>query len=129
MKTLPFALTVALVLSASASGFELFPQRKSSDPNELAGRKGGTSRARALQQEMMDFSDRYTMAIWQALDGYCRSEKDPIKRSAAEHLKVLFFLSLVGSLVPAICKRFRGGLSKLPAVSGGKAPEVVKLKI
>ncbi|MFZ4775105.1 MAG: hypothetical protein ACOYM3_07070 [Terrimicrobiaceae bacterium] len=90
MKILPFALAVALALSASASGFELFPQRKSSDPNELAGRKGGASRARALQQEMMDFSDRYTMAIWQALDGYSRSEKDPLKRSAAEHLKVLF---------------------------------------
>jgi hypothetical protein len=30
------------------------------------------------------------MGIWQALDTYIRSEKDPLKRSAAEHLKVLY---------------------------------------
>ena len=90
MKALRLTLVVVIVLAAPAHAFDLFPQKKSSDPNALAGRKGGASRARALQQEMMDFSDRYTMAIWQALDGYSRSEKDPVKRSAAEHLKVLF---------------------------------------
>ncbi len=90
MNILRLSLMVVFILAPSAGAIDLFPQRKSSDPNELAGRKGGASRARALQQEMMDFSDRYTMAIWQALDGYSRSEKDPLKRSAAEHLKVLF---------------------------------------
>jgi hypothetical protein len=39
---------------------------------------------------MMDFSDRFTMAVWQALDEYLRGETDPQKRSAAEHWKVLF---------------------------------------
>ncbi|MEI6072808.1 MAG: hypothetical protein WCS31_13520 [Verrucomicrobiae bacterium] len=90
MKNLRLILAVFCVLSTSASGFDLFSQRKSSDPNTLAGRKNGSARARELQQEMMDFSDRYTMAIWQALDGYSRSENDPIRRSAAEHVKVLF---------------------------------------
>jgi len=90
IKIFRLALAVIFMVAAPACAFELFPQKKSSDPNALAGRKGGASRARALQQEMMDFSDRYTMAIWQALDGYSRSEKDPVKRSAAEHLKVLF---------------------------------------
>jgi|GEM_PF-5764672 len=51
--------------------------------------KKGAS-AHLLQQEMMDFSDRYTMAIWQALDDYLRQETDPLKRSAAEHWKVIF---------------------------------------
>ena len=90
MKTLRFAIAALLVLAGSASGFDFFSHRKSSDPNELAARTGATSRARELQQEMMDFSDRYTMAIWQALDGYTRAEKDPLKRSAAEHWKVLY---------------------------------------
>ncbi len=90
MKPLQLSVAALLILSVSASGLDLFPKRKSSDPNALAGRKNGAARARALQQEMMDFSDRYTMAVWQALDGYIRSESDPLKRSAAEHLKVLF---------------------------------------
>ena len=90
MKTLRITLAVVIVLAVPASALDLFSRRKSSDPNALAGKKGGSSRARELQQDMMDFSDRYTMAIWQALDGYSRSEKDPLKRSAAEHLKVLF---------------------------------------
>lgn len=90
MKFLPITLAVTLALTACASGFDLFSKRKSSDPNALADRKNASARARELQQEMMDFSDRYTMAIWQALDSYIRSEKDPVKRSSAEHLKVLF---------------------------------------
>jgi hypothetical protein len=39
---------------------------------------------------MMDYSDRFTMAVWQALDQYLRGETDPQKRSAAEHWKVLY---------------------------------------
>ena len=38
----------------------------------------------------MDYSDRFTLAVWQALDQYLRGETDPQKRSAAEHWKVLY---------------------------------------
>ena len=58
----------------------LFPRRAESE----------ASRSHLLQQEMMDFSDRFSMAVWQALDQYLRGETDPQKRSAAEHWKVLF---------------------------------------
>ena len=52
--------------------------------------RGEAAKSHLLQQEMMDFSDRFTMAVWQALDEYLRGETDPQKRSAAEHWKVLF---------------------------------------
>lgn len=58
----------------------LFPRRADSE----------SSKSHLLQQEMMGFSDRYTMAVWQALDQYLRGETDPQKRSAAEHWKVLY---------------------------------------
>ena len=58
----------------------LFPERS----------HGDASKSHLLQQEMMDFSDRFTMSVWQALDQYLRSETDPQKRSAAEHWKVLY---------------------------------------
>ena len=51
--------------------------------------RSDASRSHLLQQEMMDYSDRFTMAVWQALDQYLRGETDPQKRSAAEHWKVL----------------------------------------
>jgi len=51
--------------------------------------RGEAAKSHLLQQEMMDFSDRFTMAVWQALDQYLRRETDPQKRSAAEHWKVL----------------------------------------
>ena len=58
----------------------LFPERSHNE----------ASKSHLLQQEMMDFSDRFTMSVWQALDQYLRSETDPQKRSAAEHWKVLY---------------------------------------
>lgn len=58
----------------------LFPERSRSE----------ASKSHLIQQEMMDFSDRFTMAVWQALDQYLRGETDPQKRSAAEHWKVLY---------------------------------------
>ena len=58
----------------------LFPERSHSE----------ASKSHLLQQEMMDYSDRFTMSVWQALDHYLRSETDPQKRSAAEHWKVLY---------------------------------------
>jgi hypothetical protein len=51
---------------------------------------GDAAKSHLLQQEMMDHSDRFIMAVWQALDQYLRGETDPQKRSAAEHWKVLF---------------------------------------
>ena len=51
--------------------------------------RGEAAKSHLLQQEMMDYSDRFTMAVWQALDQYLRGETDPQKRSAAEHWKVL----------------------------------------
>ena len=90
MKFLRLFLALLLLPTGPASGFDLFAKKKRSDSDHLATDKGGPTRARELQQGMMDFSDRYTMRIWQALDTYIRSEKDPLKRSAAEHLKVLY---------------------------------------
>jgi hypothetical protein len=90
VKFLRLFLALLLLPTGPASGFDLFAKKKRSDSDHLATDKGGPTRARELQQGMMDFSDRYTMRIWQALDTYIRSEKDPLKRSAAEHLKVLY---------------------------------------
>ena len=90
MKFLRLFLALLLLPTGPASGFDLFAKKKRSESDSLASDKGRPTRARELQQGMMDFSDRYTMRIWQALDTYIRSEKDPLKRSAAEHLKVLY---------------------------------------
>ena len=85
------ALAAMLAACCHAQAIELFPPRKESGHGifAAAGRQDKNS-AHVLQQEMMDFSDRYTMAIWQALDDYLRGENDPLKRSAAEHWKVIF---------------------------------------
>ena len=85
-------ICLALLLPRQAVALDLFP-KKNDRPGIFSApsrpNKKGAS-AHLLQQEMMDFSDRYTMAIWQALDEYLRQETDPIKRSAAEHWKVIF---------------------------------------
>ena len=39
---------------------------------------------------MMDFSDRYNMAIWDKTDSYLRVNTDPVKRLQVETFKVLF---------------------------------------
>ncbi len=90
MKILRLFLALLLLPTGPASGFDLFAKKKRSDSDHLATDNGRPTRARELQQGMIDFSDRYTMRIWQALDTFIRSEKDPLKRSAAEHLKVLY---------------------------------------
>ena len=90
MKFLRLFLALLLLPTGPASGFDLFAKKKRSDSDHLATDNGRPTRARELQQGMIDFSDRYTMRIWQALDTFIRSEKDPLKRSAAEHLKVLY---------------------------------------
>jgi hypothetical protein len=90
VKILRLFLALLLLPTGPASGFDLFAKKKRSDSDHLATDNGRPTRARELQQGMIDFSDRYTMRIWQALDTFIRSEKDPLKRSAAEHLKVLY---------------------------------------
>lgn len=46
--------------------------------------------SRRLQREIMDFSDRYVAAIWQAIDEYVAKETDPSKRVAALMWKIRF---------------------------------------
>ncbi len=86
-------LVVMMVVCFQAQAIELFSQREEHG-HGIFGTGGRpdkkTASAHMLQQEMMDFSDRYTMAIWQALDDYLRGETDPLKRSAAEQWKVIF---------------------------------------
>ena len=79
----------------SVLAFDMFSHRQGNRPEifeggDLSAIKKTYPRSSLLQQEMMDFSDRYTMAIWQALDEYLRTETTPLKRSAAEQWKVLF---------------------------------------
>ena len=84
---------MTLVVCFQAQALDLFPPRKESGQAIFATASRPdkkTASAHVLQQEMMDFSDRYTMAIWQALDDYLRGETDPLKRSAAEQWKVIF---------------------------------------
>lgn len=92
------ALGVVLLLSGAGElrAFDLFGDKKEGATKDqkvgLFPRRADTeaSKSHLLQQEMMDFSDRFTMAVWQALDQYLRGETDPQKRSAAEHWKVLY---------------------------------------
>ena len=79
----------------SANAFDIFSHRQGDRPEifeggDLSAIRKTYPKSSLLQQEMMDFSDRYTMAIWQALDEYLRVETNPLKRSAAEQWKVLF---------------------------------------
>ena len=97
-----FYLTPALVVVLHLSGagelraFDLFGVKKEGGTKDqkvgLFPRRTDTdaSKSHLLQQEMMDYSDRFTMAVWQALDQFLRGETDPQKRSAAEHWKVLY---------------------------------------
>ena len=81
-------LLIVIAPLHQARALNLFPHR---DQPKLAitpaEKTSPANRARRLQQEVMDFSDRFVMGIWQALDEYLRSESDPRKRLAAETLK------------------------------------------
>jgi hypothetical protein len=46
--------------------------------------------SRRLQRDIMDFSDRYVAAVWQAIDAYVATETDPAKRVAALSWKIRF---------------------------------------
>jgi hypothetical protein len=92
------SLGVVLLLSGAGElrAFDLFDVKKEGGTKDqrvglFAERShSDASKSHLLQQEMMDYSDRFTMAVWQALDQYLRGETDPQKRSAAEHWKVLY---------------------------------------
>jgi len=92
------ALGVVLLLNGAGElrAFDLFGVKKEGGTKDqkvglFAERShSDASKSHLLQQEMMDYSDRFSMAVWQALDQYLRGETDPQKRSAAEHWKVLF---------------------------------------
>jgi hypothetical protein len=87
LKRLVLLLMVVAPL-CQARALTLFPPHdQSKSALAPAGKKNQANRARRLQQEVMDFSDRFVMGIWQALDEYLRSETDPRKRLAAETLK------------------------------------------
>jgi hypothetical protein len=81
-------LVILIAPLCQARALNLFPHHDQLKPViSPAGKKSQADRARRLQQEVMDFSDRFVMGIWQALDEYLRSETDPLKRLAAETLK------------------------------------------
>jgi hypothetical protein len=83
-----FLLLIVIAPLHQARALNLFPHRDQPKPTITpAEKKSPANRARLLQQEVMDFSDRFVMGTWQALDEYLRSESDPRKRLAAETLK------------------------------------------
>jgi len=85
---LRLALLALMALPADALALNLFPHRSLPQPeSQPHEKKSSANRARCLQQEVMDFSDRFVMGTWQSLDEYLREESDPRKRLAAETLK------------------------------------------
>ncbi len=84
-------VTLLVVSEGNLRALDLFGGGKSQKGNPFQQHaRGEAAKSHLLQQEMMDYSDRFTMAVWQALDQYLREENDPQKRSAAEHWKVLY---------------------------------------
>lgn len=87
------ALAASLAVTTPTHGIDLFGKSENRFPLRILQRKYPKSSrhtpALVLQQEMMDFSDRYTMAVWQAADEFLRTEEDPEKRLRAETFKVL----------------------------------------
>lgn len=82
------SLALLMTLPADALALNLFPHRSLPQPeSQPHEKKSSANRARRLQQEVMDFSDRFVMGTWQSLDEYLREESDPRKRLAAETLK------------------------------------------
>lgn len=87
----PLVVALLFLGSGAVTARDLFGGKKEEKPGLFAKHSEiAASKSHLLQQEMMDYSDRFTMAVWQALDQYLRGETDPQKRSAAEHWKVLF---------------------------------------
>lgn len=88
-------LTAALLLlSGCASGFRdqissaAKPSETSNEEVASADNSSRTGSLARLQQDMMDFSDRFVSAVWQALDAYIASEPDVARQVKAQRLKV-----------------------------------------
>lgn len=89
------ALLLVLMSPPASLAIDLFKPHSDAHPLEfLTGKPRKPSpknnRALILQQEMMDFSDRYSMAMWENADAYLRVNNDPANRLRAETFKVLF---------------------------------------
>lgn len=93
LQVIGWCLVLAWFSAGYARAFSFFPDRDKAEirvEKPAPNNKDAAGRARRLQQEVMDFSDRYTMGMWQAVDEYLRGETDPQKRVAGETWKVLF---------------------------------------
>lgn len=93
LRVLGCCLVLAWFSAGCARAFSFFSERDKAEirgEKQARNNKDAAGRARRLQQEVMDFSDRYTMGMWQAVDEYLRGETDPQKRVAGETWKVLF---------------------------------------
>lgn len=78
----------ALLLAGCAAGFRAGVGEV--NPTEPGGDRDGaaTSTTAQLQQRVMDFSDRFVTATWQALDDYIATEPDVAKHVRAQRLKI-----------------------------------------
>ncbi len=77
-----FAADASKPGSALGIGADKSPYGEASSDENISSRR--------LQSDIMDFSDRYVAAIWQAVDDYVAAEPDPAKRVAALMWKVRF---------------------------------------
>ncbi len=89
---------LALLLAASLVGcsVHLFKteEPKAAIGKEFAGYRGGTIHTYSgLQAEVMAFADQYSVAIWEGMDKFLKSETDPQKRLFIQYRR----LSLVSS--------------------------------
>ncbi|MGA0093606.1 MAG: hypothetical protein ACO3J2_04845 [Chthoniobacterales bacterium] len=80
-------LLVTMAVAPRAGAIDIFGRKKEDK---------SSARASLLQQEVMDFSDAYSLAIGQEVDKYIRGQEDPQKRLAAETWKTLFSAAAMG---------------------------------
>jgi hypothetical protein len=92
------SLILVLLSVASLTGCAVH-LLESQEPNiaigkEVAGSNGRTEHAYfGLQDEVMAFSDQYTLTIWEAMDKILKRTNDPTKRIALQYRR----LSLISS--------------------------------
>lgn len=77
------------ILSATAAPRQESEKREAHNPYGEPSSDANIS-SRRLQRDIMDFSDRYVAAIWNAIDTYVATETDPAKRIAALSWKIRF---------------------------------------
>ena len=86
-RLLAIILSVIFAVAPRAGAIDIFGRKKEDK---------SSARASLLQQEVMDFSDAYSLAIGQEVDKYIRGQEDPQKRLAAETWKTLFAAAAMG---------------------------------